>query len=185
MFVSHLNPTTLSRTIQPNNMKYLAEIDSNEKTIEFSTSGEIVKAIIDGNEYEVVSSNPEPGVYLIKDGGNIYEVFVSKKESGDFHVNLSGNDLDISIADPKRLRRGASVSSDHDGLAEIKTAMPGKIVRVLVSVGDEVEKNDGVIVVEAMKMQNELKSPKSGTVREIRFAEGSTVSAGDILISIE
>ena len=72
-----------------------------------------------------------------------------------------------------------------DGIAEIKTAMPGKVVRVLVEVGSEVEKGDGIVVVEAMKMQNELKSPKDGVVKEIKFVDGSTVNTGDILAVIE
>ena len=63
--------------------------------------------------------------------------------------------------------------------------MPGKVVRVLVAEGDAVQKGDGVIVVEAMKMQNEMKSPKDGVVSKIKIAEGDTVSAGDILVVIE
>ena len=63
--------------------------------------------------------------------------------------------------------------------------MPGKVVRVLVERGAEVEAGDGVIVVEAMKMQNELKAPKSGIVKEIRVTEGAAVSSGDILMTIE
>jgi len=166
-------------------MKYLADIDGREYAIEFSRSGDIVNAVIDGRSYEVETSNPGSGVHLIKDAGKIFEAFVSKDVSGKFHINLSGNDLEIAVIDPKRLKLKGSSATDLAGIAEIKTAMPGKIVRVLVGVGDNVEKNDGVIVVEAMKMQNELKAPKSGIVRDIYFAEGSTVSAGDILISIE
>ncbi len=63
--------------------------------------------------------------------------------------------------------------------------MPGKIVRILVESGAEILQGDGVIVVEAMKMQNEMKSPKDGIVKEIRFAEGETVNAGDVLAAIE
>ena len=63
--------------------------------------------------------------------------------------------------------------------------MPGKVVRILKAVGDEVAKGDGVIVVEAMKMQNEMKSPKDGVIKEIRVAESDTVGAGDILVVIE
>jgi biotin carboxyl carrier protein len=63
--------------------------------------------------------------------------------------------------------------------------MPGKVARVLVETGSSVEKGDGVVVVEAMKMQNELKSPKAGIVKEIQAEEGATVSAGDILATIE
>ena len=87
--------------------------------------------------------------------------------------------------DPKRLR-GSGAANDHDGgSAEIKTAMPGKVVRILVAEGDAVQKGDGVIVIEAMKMQNEMKAPKDGTVRQIKVATGDTVSAGDILVVIE
>jgi biotin carboxyl carrier protein len=63
--------------------------------------------------------------------------------------------------------------------------MPGKVVRVLVEAGQAVEAGQGLIVVEAMKMQNELKSPKSGTVAELRAANGSTVNAGDVLVVVE
>ena len=72
-----------------------------------------------------------------------------------------------------------------EGAAEIKTAMPGKIVRVLLDEGAEVQAGDGVIVVEAMKMQNEMKAPKDGVIKEIRFPEGATVNAGDVLAVIE
>jgi biotin carboxyl carrier protein len=70
-------------------------------------------------------------------------------------------------------------------MAEIKTAMPGKVVRVLVEVGAQVAKGDGIIVVEAMKMQNELRSPKDGTVKDIRGSEGATVNPGEVLAIIE
>ena len=76
---------------------------------------------------------------------------------------------------------------DHavGGKAEIKTAMPGKVVRILVAASDEVKKGDGLIVVEAMKMQNEMRSPKDGKVAGIRVAEGETVGAGDVLLVVE
>jgi biotin carboxyl carrier protein len=63
--------------------------------------------------------------------------------------------------------------------------MPGKVVRILTEVGAEIKRGEGVIIVEAMKMQNEMKSPKDGTVKEIRYPEGATVNAGDVLAVIE
>ena len=63
--------------------------------------------------------------------------------------------------------------------------MPGKLVRILTEVGAEIKQGDSVLVVEAMKMQNEMKAPKDGIVKEIRFAEGATVNAGDVLAVIE
>ncbi len=166
-------------------MKYLVDIDGTEQEVEFSRSGNAVKAEIGGRSYELEISEPGSEAYLIKDAGQICEAFVSKTDGDKFQVSIAGNELEITVSDPKRLRTRGTSAGDHDGIAEIRTAMPGKVVRVLVSIGDTVEKDDGVIVVEAMKMQNELKSPKNGTVREIHFEEGSTVSAGDILISIE
>ncbi len=83
------------------------------------------------------------------------------------------------------MKSAAGAGANADGAAEIKTAMPGKLVRILVEVGAEVKQGDGVLVVEAMKMQNEMKSPKDGIVKEIRFEEGATVNAGDVLAIIE
>ena len=92
---------------------------------------------------------------------------------------------EIKIFDPKRLRGTGAESEQTTGASEIKTAMPGKVVRVLAQVGAEIKQGDGVIIVEAMKMQNEMKSPKDGVIKEIRFAEGATVNAGDVLVIIE
>lgn len=166
-------------------MKYIAENNENEYEVEISRDGRIVSASVDGRSYEVEVSEPESGVYLIKNGAKVYEAAVGKAEDGTFRTRIGEHYFDIGVVDPKRLRGRSSAAGDLDGVAEIRTAMPGKIVRVLVAAGDTVEKGDGIIVVEAMKMQNELKSPKSGTVGEIRFAEGATVSAGDVLVTIE
>ncbi len=83
------------------------------------------------------------------------------------------------------MRSAASANADAGGAAEIKTAMPGKVVRVLATVGAEVKQGDGVLIVEAMKMQNEMKAPKDGVIKEIRVGEGATVNAGDVLAIIE
>ncbi|HKX83269.1 MAG TPA: biotin/lipoyl-containing protein, partial [Pyrinomonadaceae bacterium] len=136
-------------------------------------------------EYELDVSEPEPGVFLIRHDNEIYEAAVTVSNDGKRIVSLKGKDHEIVLYDPKRLRSSAGADAHADGVAEIKTAMPGKVVRILTAPGTPVEKGDGVIVVEAMKMQNELKSPKAGTVKEIRVEEGTTVSAGDVLATIE
>lgn len=162
-------------------MKLGAQIDGNSHEIEIKRDGSRISATVDGREYELEASEPEAGVYLLKYDNRVFEVYVSP----DGMVNVGGHQLEVKISDPKRLR-GARGDAEHgDGTAEIKTAMPGKIVRILVAVGDEVEKGDGVIVVEAMKMQNEMKAPKAGIVKQINVKEGDTVNAGDILAVIE
>ena len=72
-----------------------------------------------------------------------------------------------------------------EGKKKIVAPMPGKVVRVLVKEGAEVEAGQGVVVVEAMKMQNELKSPKQGTVQKVIAVEGANVNAGDVLLIVE
>ncbi len=87
--------------------------------------------------------------------------------------------------DPRSLqgRRGAGAGAE--GPRPVKAPMPGRVVRLLVGVGDEVEEGQGVVVIEAMKMQNELKSPKAGRVVRVGVAVGDTVGSGDVLVVVE
>ncbi|HEY0426384.1 MAG TPA: biotin/lipoyl-containing protein [Pyrinomonadaceae bacterium] len=168
-------------------MKLIAELDHKKHEIEIKRDGEKIFADIDGRKYELEASEPEPNVYLLKNEGKIYEFFVSPRKNATeaFQVKVKNSEFEINIIDPKRLR-GAGADVEHgEGAAEIKTAMPGKIVRVLAEQGAEIKQGESVIVVEAMKMQNEMKSPKDGVVKEIRFSEGATVNAGDVLAIIE
>ena len=168
-------------------MKLEAEIGENRHQIELTRNGESVSVVIDGQSYDVEISEPEPNTYLIKKDGKIYEAYVAPtdRQGRSKKVTIRGREFEVILIDPKRLRGIAAGGEHADGSAEIKTAMPGKVVRLLLEVGSPVEKGDGVLVVEAMKMQNELKSPKAGTVKEFRVTEGDTVSAGDILALVE
>jgi biotin carboxyl carrier protein len=112
----------------------------------------------------------EPGVYSILLGDRSYEVRASE--------------IDIIVEDPREPRK----SSGHAGLEGRQTVyapMPGKVVRVLVGVGDSVERGQGLVVIEAMKMQNELKAPKTGKVVSISADEGAAVAATDVLVVVE
>ena len=168
-------------------MKLQAEIVDTKFQIELKREGDKVFADIDGRKYELEASEPEPNVYLFKHEGKINEIFVSPQANPaePLKIRVGTREIEVRIIDPKR-RRGSSVTNEHaGGLAEVRTAMPGKVVRILVSMGDAVQKDDGVVVIEAMKMQNEMKSPKDGVVKEIKVAESDTVSAGDVLLVIE
>ncbi|HEV2827178.1 MAG TPA: biotin/lipoyl-containing protein, partial [Pyrinomonadaceae bacterium] len=102
-----------------------------------------------------------------------------------FDVTVRSQDYAVTLIDLKRLRSGQMSAAHHAGAAEIVSPMPGKIVRVLVEAGAKVAAGSGVIVVEAMKMQNEMKAPKAGVVISINANEGATVNAGDVLAVIE
>jgi biotin carboxyl carrier protein len=168
-------------------MKLQAELADKLHQIELIRNDETVSALIDGLSYTVEVSEPEPNVCLIKKDGKIFEAYIAPTDRPDQpkKVTINGTEVEVRIFDPKRLRGFAGAGEHADGLAEIKTAMPGKVVRILLEAGAAVQKGEGVLVVEAMKMQNELKSSKDGTVKEIRVTEGDTVSAGDILALIE
>lgn len=168
-------------------MKLQAELNGEKHEVEIDRDGRNVIATVNGRRYELDVSEPEAGLLFVKNSNKISQVFVSPKAGSvnEFAVTVNTQALDVEIIDPKRLR-GAGDDYDHvDGRAEIKTAMPGKVVRILVEMGASVSKGDGIIVVEAMKMQNELKSPKDGFVKEIRATDGDTVNAGDVLVVIE
>ena len=162
-------------------MKLQAELSGEKHEIEIKRDGDTVFAGVNDREYELEASEVEKDVYLFKYDQRIFQIYVAPNGI----VNLGNHQLEIALTDPKRLRGSKASDAAADGIAEIKTAMPGKLVRILAEAGTEVKQGEGVLVVEAMKMQNEMKSPKDGVVKEIRFAEGATVNAGEILAVIE
>ncbi len=168
-------------------MKFQAELNGEKHEVEVRREGEKAFAVVDGREYELDVAEPEAGVYLFNHNGKVTEIFVSPRPGRpyDLEVQTRGGSFDVHLIDPKRLHGSAGEADHADGAAEIRTAMPGKVVRLLVEAGADVQKGEGVVVVEAMKMQNELKAPKAGTVKEIRVAEGSTVGPGEVLVVIE
>ena len=167
-------------------MKLEAQIGGSAHQLEIHVEGDKLFALVDDRKYEIEASEVEPGVYLLKNNGRVYQVTVSPHGiSGGREISVRNNKYEINIFDPKRLRGSRSDHAEAGGQAEIRTAMPGKVVRIIAEIGAQVEKGTGVIVVEAMKMQNEMKSPIDGVVKEIKVEEGSTVNAGEVLVVIE
>ena len=168
-------------------MKLQARIRDALHNIEIKREGTNVIAKVDDRQYELEASEPEPNVFLLKHVGRVDEFYVppATQPGSPQIVSSRKTDVEVSLIDPKRLRGSGIAGASDDGLAEIRTMMPGKVVRLIASVGDTVEKGDAVLVVEAMKMQNDLKAPKAGIVKEIKVSEGSTVAAGDVLAVVE
>ncbi|MEO5860473.1 MAG: biotin/lipoyl-containing protein [Pyrinomonadaceae bacterium] len=168
-------------------MKLQAKVGETLHNIEIKRDGEKFFAKVDEREYELEASEPEANVFLLKHNGRVHEFYVAPAHRwGSAQIVSSRkSEIEITLIDPKRLRGSGVAGASADGVADIKTMMPGKVVRLIASVGDLVEKGDAVMVVEAMKMQNDLKAPKAGVVKEIRVSEGSTVAAGDVLAVIE
>jgi len=171
-------------------MKLKAQLSGQDHDVALEWNAANASAEVDGRQYDVEVRELNEGQYLILVGGHVYKARVESRHgargaAGLFDVALRGKSHEISIVDPKRLRTGETTAAHAAGAAEIISPMPGKVVRVLVEVGAQVEAGVGVIVVEAMKMQNEMKAPKAGTVISINAEVGATVSAGDVLAVIE
>ena len=166
-------------------MKLKALIGDREEELVVKVSDGRVSAEIGGRVYELEFREPQPESYLFFMDAAVHECRVNEKSKGTFEVGLHGRAFAVTIVDPKRLRSGQNSDRHHHGVAEILAPMPGKVVRVQVEKGAEVEKGAGIVVVEAMKMQNEMKSPRAGVVVSINVKPGDTVNAGDVLAVVE
>ena len=164
-------------------MKYEANIDGRQVSVEIEESGGRVTAKIDGRAYDLQVARPEPNAYLMFDGDRVFEARVWSAGPNLSRVEIGNRTFSASIIDRKHRR--ASAEHDDEGRRQLIAPMPGKVVRVLLNQGDEVKAGQGVVVVEAMKMQNEVKSPKAGRIAEVRVAEGATVNANQVLAIVE
>jgi biotin carboxyl carrier protein len=126
---------------------------------------------------------PVPGIYSVLMDGRVYDAWVEESPAG-LVIVIDGYRFEAVVRDPRRFSRQAR-GGGADGIQSLLAPMPGKVVRVLAAPGDAVEAGQGVVVVEAMKMQNELKAPRAGRVLAIAAKEGATVAAGDVLATIE
>jgi biotin carboxyl carrier protein len=168
-------------------MRLQATIDDYQTDIQIQDEGPRVIAEIDGRQYDLSVHEKSGGEYLIVYDGRVFDCRVLQRpESGTaIDVTLATANYTVTLTDPKRLRGASGAGAHGDEAARIIAPMPGKIVRVLVSAGEQVEAGAGIVVVEAMKMQNEMKSPKAGTVSSLNVQVGETVNAGDVLAVVE
>ena len=144
-----------------------------------------LKLTIDGEPVELDARPTATGYSLVlaSEGGRVIDAAVTDGEGrGEIIVHLPGVSVPVSI-DASR-RRGKAAAQAH-GEQRITAPMPGRIVRVLVEKGDAVELRQPLIVVEAMKMENELRAPKAGVVKEVAVAPGASVEAGRLLMIVE
>jgi len=127
------------------------------------TQSDLLSLIIDGRSYQV-------DIHTDKDA---------------HEVLIEGEHFEFELYDERKALLKKSAAMCAEGVQEIKSSMPGKIVKVFVAEGDEVEQGQGLVVVEAMKMENEIKSPKAGFVKKVGVVEEETVEAGALLVIVE
>ncbi len=167
-------------------MKLHAVVANYQTEIQIRDEGGSVFAELDGRAYEF-DAHESAGGFLLTYNGRVFNCRVEgrPKSRNPLEVIVGTTHFAVTLTDPKRLSSAASASAHGDDAARIIAPMPGKVVRVMVAAGAEVAAGDGIIVVEAMKMQNEIKAPKAGTVTALNIQPGATVNGGDVLAVIE
>ena len=168
-------------------MKLHASIADFNADVELRRESERVIATIGDREYDVQLHKSGGGQFLLISKDQVFDCRVDGQPApgATLEVIVGTNRYAVALIDPKRLRGAESAGTHADGAARIIAPMPGKVVRVLVEAGAEVEAGAGIVVVEAMKMQNEMKSPKAGIVAALNVEVGTTVNGGDVLAIVE
>jgi biotin carboxyl carrier protein len=163
-------------------------------------------ATVDGLEYELaIEELPDAGRFAINFGGKKISADLRQAGPASFSVIIGNRSFDLDVIrqgedfivvsrngachltleDARRRLMNARAGREVSGKVQMRAMMPGRVLSVAVKVGDEVAANQGVLVIEAMKMENELKSPKAGKVVEVKVTAGQTVEKGELLIAIE
>lgn len=165
-------------------MKLEAQVGDATATIQIERKAGVFRATIEDRVIEGDVLEPEPGVFSFRIGDRVIEFHAGTIAGSELCrvVTVTGT-TDVRIIDRKH--RSAIDDSTGVGQQTLLAPMPGRIVALLAAVGDRVERGQGVLVVEAMKMQNEVKAAREGVVTEIRVAAGDTVSSGQILALLE
>jgi biotin carboxyl carrier protein len=164
-------------------MLYDVVIDGKNYRMDLNRANGRWSCSLDGRSLPIDAVLIRPDVLSLRIGDKVYEV-KSESVAGDWHLWVGSARFAAEVRDPRSLR-GRSRAADDHGPRKIAAAMPGKVVRVLVREGEAIEAGAGLAVVEAMKMQNEIKSPKKGIVQKIQVTEGAAVNAGDVLAIVE
>jgi biotin carboxyl carrier protein len=165
-------------------MVYDVTINGKQHQLDLERADAGWRCRLDGREIQVDAVLARRDVLSVLIGGKAYEV---KREwtATDMHLWVGSASYAAELRDPRSLRSRRGAVTDERGPRKLLAPMPGKVVRVLIGEQQAVEAGQSILVVEAMKMQNEIKSPKKGIVQKIVAAEGANVNAGDVLAIVE
>jgi len=162
-------------------VKLEVQIAGRTRVVEVAHEGPRLLVRLDGCELAADAVEVAAGTYSILLDGQSFEVRVQPEPGGRLHVQTHGEEFPVEVRDPRVWRGKRGGVLEAEGRQQVIAPMPGKIVRVLVAAGDKVEAGQGLLVVEAMKMQNEIRAPKSGTVERVLVSEGQAVNSGHVL----
>jgi len=167
-------------------MRYVAQVDGHTYTIDVDETGEVLQVRVDGQptaaDLRLVTS---PSLFsLIKDGVS-YEVFAEATEKG-YTMVIAGERFVVDVADERSIRLASVQKRDVQRRGEmvVKAPMPGLVLDVHVQAGDAVKTGQSLLILEAMKMENEIRSFESGTVKAVHVQKGDKVELGQVLVVI-
>ena len=165
-------------------MTYEVTIDGKNFKLELERAEKGWHCRLDGRDVQLDAVLPRWDVLSVLIEGKAYEV-KRERTATDLHLWVGPVRYAAELRDPRSLRGRKGLGADDRGPRKLIAPMPGKVVRVLAPENTQVEAGQGILVMEAMKMQNEIKSPKKGTVRKIVTPESSSVNAGDVLAIVD
>ena len=170
-------------------MKYEVRLapsaNGKHRVIELERDASGWSVTLDGRPVAVDAVEIAPNALSILLEGQSFEIKVTPSSDGKLELQTRAQEFTAEVIDPRAWRGRRQGAIEAEGRQQILAPMPGKIVRVLVQTGEKVEAGQGLLVVEAMKMQNEIRSPKSGTVERLLVKEGQPVNSGEILAWID
>ncbi len=164
-------------------MKYITRVSNQEYTIEIDHENQI---LVDGQLYYVdFHQLTEGGIISLLLDNHSLEAIVEERDQ-DWEVLIHGELYTVKVQDERayRLAKARGTTTEVTGEATIKSPMPGLIIAVLVEVGQVVQKGDQIVILESMKMENELRSPRGGLVKQIMIEAGASVEKDQVLVSI-
>lgn len=166
-------------------MKYDVLLAGKVRVVELSRADDGWKISLDGKELDASVAEVAPNTFSVLLNGESHQIRIAPRMDGTLTLYTGLAEYRAEVSDPRVWRGRRHSALDVEGRQQVTAPMPGKVVRVLVSEGDAVEAGQGLLVVEAMKMQNEIRSPKSGRVEKLFAKEGLAVNSGDVLAWVE
>jgi biotin carboxyl carrier protein len=139
------------------------------------------KISLDGQPVDADAVEIDPNTLSLILEGQSYEVRITHSADGVLKLQAGLQEFSAEVVDPRAWRGRRHGALEVEGRQQVTAPMPGKVIRILVQAGDRVEAGQGLLVVEAMKMQNEIRSPKGGTIERLQVKEGQPVNAGEVL----
>lgn len=162
-------------------MKYEVRISGKTHIVELDRQEDVWRAKLDGELSAANVAETAPNTFSVLLSGQSREVCVTLSPGGNLQLQTGRFEFAAKVIDPRAWRGRQHGGVEAEGRQQIVAPMPGKVVRLLVKAGDTIDAGQGLLVVEAMKMQNEIRSPKRGIVERLLVAEGQAVNAGEAL----